>query len=197
MLARTLDETRQLVRVYVLDPFVRIFHWTVVTGCTVAYLTEDWRTVHKLVGYVVLTMVLLRIVWGFVGPRHARFEDFVRGPREVLDYVRRLLRGREGRSLGHNPLGGLMVVALLTTLLVIGVSGWMMTLDMFWGEDWVEELHENAVNVLIGLVMLHVGGVVFTSLRERVNLVKAMFTGYKEFPADEDLPLEGDVQVTR
>lgn len=176
---------RRILRVHVWDPFVRIFHWTVVTGVFTAYFTQDWRSVHKLVGYVVLTMVVLRIVWGFLGPRHARFADFVRGPREVLTYVRDLLRGREPPSVGHNPLGGMMVVALLTTLLVICVSGWMMTLDAFWGEDWVEELHESAVNVLFGLVALHVAGVVFTSLRERVNLVKAMFTGTKEFEVED------------
>ncbi len=185
MSTRMFDDSRRVLRVRVWDPFVRIFHWTVVGGCVLAYFTEDWRSVHKLVGYLVLTMVVLRVVWGFLGPRHARFADFVKGPREVLAYVRRLLRGEEERSLGHNPLGGLMVVALLTTLLVIGVSGWMMTLDMFWGEDWVENLHASAVDVLIGLVALHVAGVVFTSLREKVNLVKAMITGVKEFPAED------------
>ncbi len=188
MATRIFGESRRVVRVQVWDPFVRIFHWTVVSGCVVAYFTDDWRSVHKLAGYVVLAMVILRVVWGFLGPRHARFADFVRGPREVLDYVRRLLRGEEGRSLGHNPLGGLMVVALLVTLTVIGVSGWMMTLDRFWGEDWVEDLHAAAVDVLIGLVLLHVAGVVFTSLRENVNLVKAMVTGIKEFPAEEEAP---------
>ncbi|GBD41826.1 hypothetical protein HRbin39_01212 [bacterium HR39] len=176
---------RRILRVRVWDPFVRIFHWTVVTGVLIAYFTEDWRPVHKLVGYVVLVMVTLRIVWGFLGPRHARFSDFVRGPREVLAHVRDLLRGREPPSVGHNPLGGMMVVALLTTLLVICVSGWMMTLDAFWGDERVEELHESAVNVLLGLVGLHVAGVVFTSLREGVNLVKAMFTGTKEFEVED------------
>ncbi len=185
MLARTVEHVRQTVRIYVWDPFVRVFHWTVVSGCVLAYLTEDWRSVHKFFGYVVLAMVVLRILWGFVGTHHARFADFVKSPREVWDYGRRLLQGREDPSLGHNPLGGLMVVALLTTLLAIGLSGWMLTLDAFWGEDWVEELHANLVNLLWVLVALHLVGVVFTSLRERVNLVKAMITGDKEFPAEK------------
>ena len=175
---------RRILAVRVWDPFVRIFHWSVVAGVFTAYFTEAWRSVHELVGYVVLAMVVLRIVWGFLGPRHARFSDFVRGPREVLAYVRDLLGGREPPSVGHNPLGGLMVVALLTVLLVVCVSGWMATLDAFWGEDWVEELHEGGVNLLFVLVALHVAGVLFTSLRERVNLVKAMVTGTKEFEVD-------------
>ncbi len=188
MLARTVEHVRHTVRIHVWDPFVRLFHWTVVSGCLIAYVFTDWRNLHKFTGYVVLAMVVLRIIWGFVGTRHARFADFVRSPREVWDYGRRLLQGREDPSLGHNPLGGLMVVALLTTLLAIGISGWMMTLDAFWGEDWVEELHANLVNLLLVLVGLHLAGVLFTSLRERVNLVKAMITGYKEFPAGKAPP---------
>lgn len=185
-MATARQTTTDRIPVRVWDPLVRLFHWTVVTGVFVAWFTEDWRSVHKFTGYVVLGAVLVRIVWGFTGTRHARFADFVRGPREVLGYALDVLRGREPRHLGHNPLGGAMVVALLVTLLVVTVSGWMMTLDAFWGEDWVEDLHETAVNLLIfGLVPLHLAGVVFTSLRERVNLVKAMITGVKELPADE------------
>lgn len=185
-MATARQTTTDHIPVRVWDPLVRLFHWTVVTGVFVAWFTEDWRSVHKFTGYVVLGAVLVRIVWGFTGTRHARFADFVRGPREVLGYALDVLRGREPRHLGHNPLGGAMVVALLVTLLVVTVSGWMMTLDAFWGEDWVEDLHETAVNLLIfGLVPLHLAGVVFTSLRERVNLVKAMITGVKELPADE------------
>jgi cytochrome b len=145
--------------------------------------------VHRFTGYVVLGAVPVRIVRGFTGTRHARFSDFVRGPREVPGYALDVLRGREPRHLGHNPLGGAMVVALLVTLLVVTVSGWMTTLDAFWGEDRVEDLHATAVNLPIcGLVPLHLGGVVFTSLRERVDLVKAMITGVKELPAEAKGP---------
>ncbi len=193
-MATARQTTTDRIPVRVWDPLVRLFHWTVVTGVFVAWFTEDWRSVHKFTGYVVLGAVLVRIVWGFTGTRHARFADFVRGPREVLGYALDVLRGREPRHLGHNPLGGAMVVALLVTLLVVTVSGWMMTLDAFWGEDWVEDLHETAVNLLIfGLVPLHLAGVVFTSLRERVNLVKAMITGVKELPADGEIPTRTEV----
>lgn len=174
------------VPVRVWDALVRLFHWTVVAGVVTAFFTEDIRPVHKFAGYVVLGAVLVRIVWGFVGTRRARFADFVRGPREVLGYALALLRGREPRYLGHNPLGGTMVVALLVTLLVICVSGWMTTLDAFWGDERVEALHATSVDLLIyGLVPLHLAGVVFTSLRERVDLVKAMITGVKDLPVEE------------
>ncbi len=168
-------------RVYVWDPFVRLFHWSVVAGVALAFLTEDLRPVHKAVGFFVMGAVVLRVAWGFLGPRTARFADFVRSPAEIWEYLRAHLRGEARPHLGHNPLGGMMVVALLTVLLTVTISGWMMTLDAFWGVEWVEDLHEAAANSLFLLVPLHLFGVVFSSLRERVNLVKAMITGYKEF----------------
>jgi len=111
------------------------------------------------------------------------FSDCVRGPRD-LSHVRNLMRGRTPASVGHNPLGGLPVVALRTIPPVVCISGWMMTLDPFWGEDGVEELHGSAVNVRPGPVG-QVAGVVFTSLCEQVNLVRAMFTGIRAFGVED------------
>ncbi len=164
------------------DPLVRLCHWTFAIGCAAAFLTEEMRTAHKIVGYAVLAAVLFRILWGFFGSYHARFANFVRGPREVGAYVGAMLRGEEPYHEGHNPLGALMILALLLLLLVIGISGWMQTLDAFWGEEWVEELHATSADLLLWLVPLHVGGVLFASLRHRENLVKAMITGTKPAP---------------
>ncbi len=174
---------RQGVR-RVWDPLVRLLHWTFAFGCAAAFLLEDRRTAHELVGYAVLVAALFRVLWGFLGSHHARFASFVRGPREVAAYVAAMLRGEEPYHEGHNPLGALMILGLLLLLLVIGVSGWMQTLDAFWGEEWVEELHATSADLLLWLVPLHVAGVVFASLRHRENLVKAMITGTK--PARSD-----------
>lgn len=96
------------------DPFVRLIHWTVAIGFFVAYLTEDdVLSVHVWAGYVVGALVLVRIVWGFIGTRHARFTDFIYRPRTVLTYMRDLPRARSKRYLGHSPAGGTMVIALL------------------------------------------------------------------------------------
>lgn len=174
------------IRVRVWDPLVRLFHWTLVAGVGTAFLTEDWRSLHRLVGYGVLAAVGVRVLWGVIGSPHARFTDFVRGPREVLAYVLALREGREPRYLGHNPLGGAMVIALLVTLTTIGVSGWLLGLDVFWGDERIETLHATAAHFLLFvLVPLHLAGVVWTSWRERVNLVQAMITGIKEIPAEE------------
>jgi cytochrome b len=122
----------------------------------------------------------------------------VYGPRAVIGYLRDLWHGRELRSLGHNPLGGVMVVGLLVTLLGICVSGWMMTLDIFWGDERLEELHEIAANLLVfGLVLLHLAGVLFTSLSERVNRVRAMITGIKHLPEEDGLAERKGIEQAR
>jgi len=106
------------------DPLVRIGHWTLVIAFFTAYLSgDDLFDIHKWAGYVVAAYVLIRIVWGFIGTRHARFTDFVRGPGAVFGYLRSLAGGKPKDYAGHNPAGGAMVVALLLSLLITTSSG--------------------------------------------------------------------------
>lgn len=110
--------------VKVWDPFVRIFHWSVVLAFAIAYVTGDeLLAVHVWTGYLVAGLVVLRIIWGFVGPRHARFSDFVVGPSATLDYLRGMLRFTSKRYLGHSPAGGTMVIALLLGLSILVGTG--------------------------------------------------------------------------
>ena len=90
-----------------------------------------------------------------------------------------MLAGRERRYLGHNPAGAAMIFALLALVALTGVTGWMMGTDAWFGEDWVEELHESVATLTLLLVPVHVAGVVWSSLRHRENLVRAMITGDK------------------
>lgn len=175
-------------RVKVWDPVVRLFHWTVALGC-IANLTvlREIKPVHRYVGYVVLAAVAVRLVWGFIGSRHARFGDFIAGPRRTLGYLRALIRGREPRYVGHNPAGALMMIALIGLLGVCGVTGWMMGLDAFWGERWLETLHETAANVILIMAGLHVLAALVESWRHRENLVLAMVTGFKRAPEGTDV----------
>jgi len=113
--------------VQVWDPVVRIFHWSLVAAFTVAYLSgEDESRLHELIGYVVIGLVLFRIVWGFVGTKYARFNDFVYRPATVMGYAKDFLWGKTKRYLGHNPLGGMMVLALLASLLATGITGYLL-----------------------------------------------------------------------
>jgi cytochrome b len=166
------------VRVW--DPLVRLFHWSLVATFAFAFLTaEEWDAGHEAAGYVVAGLIAFRVLWGIVGPRHARFADFLYRPATVIAFVRDSLRMRAARYLGHNPAGGLMVIALLLMLGIITGTGHLMTTDAFWGVKWVKELHELAANLTLGLIALHLLGVLLTSVEHGENLVRAMISGRK------------------
>ncbi len=175
-----------MVRIW--DRLVRIGHWTLVASIVVAWFTRHGGgRVHEWAGYAVIAVVLVRLVWGFIGSRHARFAGFVRAPAFTLRYSQLVVAGREPRYLGHNPLGGWMIVALLACALLAAASGWLYTTDRFWGVEWVEELHEGLSNLLFALAGLHLAGVVVESWRHRENLVAAMVHGKKRAAAPDDV----------
>ena len=115
----------QEVRVW--DPWVRLSHWVVAIAFLTAYLlAEEPMGLHIWLGYLVGILVLVRLLWGFMGPKHARFSDFVPSLATLQAYTRDTLRGKERRYLGHNPLGGIMVVALLAALAATVTTGLML-----------------------------------------------------------------------
>lgn len=170
------------------DPLVRVLHWSLVAGVALAWATgEAGRALHEAIGWFVVAVVALRVLWGFVGPPHARFAGFVRGPRAVVGYLLAQVGGVAPRHLGHNPLGGWMIVALLLMLAAVGASGWLMTTDAFFGSEVAEELHEGLVHGLLVLVALHVAGAVLTGRLHGENLVRAMITGRKRAAGPGDV----------
>jgi cytochrome b len=174
--------------VKVWDPFVRFFHWSLAASFVVAYATGDEiEKVHVAAGYMIAGLVALRILWGLVGPSHARFSNFVRPPREVLSYLRDVALLRAPRYIGHNPAGGAMIIALLVALIGTCTTGYMMTTDAYWGAKWVEGLHKVFANLTVGLVVAHVLGVLVASFETRENLVRSMITGRKR-KADRSEP---------
>lgn len=168
------------VTVKVWDPFVRVFHWSLVALVLVAFATgDDFERIHIAAGYAILGLIGLRVVWGFIGPRYARFGDFVRSPRDVSAYLHDVARSRAPRYLGHNPAGGAMILILVAMLLLTGGTGYMMTTDAFWGSKWVEDVHEVLANLTLALIGIHVVGVIVSSLLHGENLIMAMLTGRK------------------
>ncbi len=110
--------------VNVWDIFVRIFHWTLVGSIIGMYLTgDDYKNVHPIIGYFVICLVLLRIIWGFIGTKHARFNDFLYRPGKIYHYLKSLINGNPIHYEGHNPAGGLMVIVMLLSLLVSTFTG--------------------------------------------------------------------------
>lgn len=165
---------------------VRLGHWLMAGGFLLTWLTgesEEWRLVHVAAGGTVVAAALFRVVWGFIGSRHARFADFVRGPAAALGYLRSLLQSQPRHYAGHNPAGGLAIVALLLLALATGTAGWLDYQDV--AGEWMEELHEGLAAAMLTLVGIHLAGVAVGSLRHRENLVRAMLTGTKRGEADE------------
>lgn len=186
-------------RIVVWDPFVRIFHWGLVVAFFVAYITEeDLLTVHTLAGYVVLGLIVLRLVWGFIGSPHARFSDFTYSPASIRKFITDTIFLRARRYIGHNPAGGAMVFLLLVSLLltvfsglaVYGAEGEGPLAFMLAGsgetiEEIFEEIHEFFANFTLLLVFIHVSGVVIESFIHRENLVASMMHGYKRADREE------------
>jgi len=169
-----------MTKVKVWDLLTRIFHWSLVGAFATAWITEDhYKDLHELAGYTVLGLIAFRVIYGFVGAKHSRFSDFVVSPATVINYLKNLLAGRHQSHLGHNPVAGYMVIALLASVTLAALTGWMMEFDMFWGYKWVEMLHEAMASLALGLVFVHVAGVIVMSFVEKQNLAKSMLTGFK------------------
>jgi cytochrome b len=181
-------------RVRVWDPLVRLFHWSLAAAVLIAFLTEDdLLGPHLIAGYAVLALIGVRLVWGLIGPRHARWSDFVRGPRATLAYLKDAIKGRAARHLGHNPAGAAMVVALLLGLTATALSGmavlgaselsgplapYLQGLSSQAAHN-LEEFHEVVANLTLLLIPLHLLGVAFASWQHRENLVRSMIDGLK------------------
>lgn len=162
------------------DPLVRIFHWALATCFVAAYLlTEGNGVIHQALGYFAGGLVAVRVIWGFVGASRARFADFVPSGRSLFAYVRDMSRRREQRYIGHNPAGAAMILALLTQIAFLALTGWLMTTDVFWGVRWLQDLHEAIAHLAAICVCVHVGGAIFESIRHHENLPLAMITGRK------------------
>lgn len=169
-------------RIPVWDLPVRLFHW-LLAGCFVAafgiaQLVDDDSAafaVHMLLGGVMAFTVVLRLVWGLVGSRHARLKAFAYGPAAVVAYVRGALAGEDERHVGHNPGAGVAIFLIFALVLGLATTGALMGQV---GEAF-EEVHEVLAYALLTVVGLHVAGVVWHLVRHRENIVRSMIDGAK------------------
>src|SRR5208337_879156 len=175
-----------MIRVW--DPFVRAFHWALVLSFALAWLSsEDAEGLHAAAGYVAGALVAARVVWGFAGPRYARFSQFLRPPQTVAAYLRAVAEGSEPRFIGHNPAGGAMIVVLMAALAATMVTGWLLTTDAFWGATGAQRAHSIVAHGVLLLVAVHLVGVALASVRHRENLVRAMVVGVKRAAEPDDV----------
>ncbi|PTX03852.1 cytochrome b/b6 domain-containing protein [Pararhodobacter aggregans] len=170
-------------RYHVWDPFLRLFHWSLVTLFALnALILDPESRLHRWVGYAVAALIGLRIVWGLIGPARARFADFLPTPFAVAEQIGDIRAHRRRAHLGHTPLGALMIVNILLTVIAIAVTGYMQTTLAYWGVGWVKELHEALVTWAELSVAAHVAAVIWESRRIGINLARAMITGDKPVP---------------
>lgn len=187
----------QTIKVW--DIFVRVFHWSLVATFVIAYLTEEeLLSLHVFAGYAVFGLIILRLVWGVIGTRHARFGDFIYSPAEVKAFLKDTAQLRAKRYTGHNPAGGMMVVLMLIGLLMVSVSGVavyaaeesagplaMLAQSLHPYEGMLEEAHEFFANFMVLLIVIHVIGVLVESFIHRENLVRAMWNGRKRADSEQ------------
>lgn len=192
------DKPENLQPVVVWDLPTRLFHWTLVVLMVAQWWTAessstmDW---HVWGGYAVLALVLFRLIWGFAGSETARFSHFVRGPGATLDYFKSLLRGETPIHLGHNPMGGWSIVAMLVLLLVQAGTGLFANDDILiegplyaWvsksTSNWLTTVHKLNFNLLLLLIAVHLSAVLFYLLVKRENLIHPMLSGHKHLPPE-------------
>ncbi|MFL5273800.1 MAG: cytochrome b/b6 domain-containing protein, partial [Anaeromyxobacteraceae bacterium] len=188
------------------DVPVRAVHWAqaalVVISVATGFTGGNALRIHRRSGYALLVLVVFRVLWGFLGGRHARFAAFLRGPRAVVAFVRDTAAARRPACAGHNPLAGWMVLALLAVLLVQGATGLFANDDIaFEGplaavvskavSDLLTSMHRTDAILLLALVAMHLGAVLFHVVVERRNPVPAMFTGRKRWTGGLDAPEPG------
>jgi len=183
---------------------LRAFHWlfaaSILASWGTAQLGFSWMQWHIYLGYWMMGLLLFRLIWGFVGPRHARFTSFLKGPGEVWRYTRSLPRGAASavHTIGHNPLGGLMVILMLLLVGFQVSTGLFATDDVTWTGPFYPAVSDAMAKTLTGLhhlnfnfiwaaIALHVGAIVYYARVKKQNLVPAMLTGWK--PA-EAVPAE-------
>ncbi len=196
------------MKIRIWDLPTRLFHWLLVLAVMGSFITVKlggnamiW---HARLGYFVLALLLFRIVWGFWGAYYARFSQFLKSPKRVLEYLK---NGKE--SAGHSPLGALSVLALLGLFLIQAITGLFTSDDIAFEGPLVKYVSSTYVElftashrwnelVLLGLVVLHVGAIVYYKQVKQINLIRPMVTGDKEFGKDSDsMPQAEDNRTMR
>ncbi len=163
------------------DGLVRVTHWSVALLVVWDLVNEAGANPsHRYIGFAAGALVLLRLIWGLIGSRYSRLSEMATSALALPAYVRALSAGSPPRYAGHNPLGAWMAFALWTLVLVIVATGWALEVEAYWGDETLQTLHAGAAYTLAAFALVHVAGVIATSILQRVNLVKAMITGDKQ-----------------
>ena len=182
-----MNQLTELKTIKVWDFPVRVFHWLVAICFIGAYITAEedgYRLIHVTFGYTLGALMLFRIFWGLYGTTYARFSSFIKPPSAVFSYLKSLLSNQPEHHVGHNPAGAVAILFLLFFGIMTPITGWFCLREI--GGEWVSELHELLANGMLALVLVHVFGVIVSSVIHRESLIKAMVTGRKSSTIDHE-----------
>jgi len=169
----------QGAKVYVWDLFIRLFHWSLAICIFLNYyFTEEGEQTHQIVGYVAASLVIARLFWGFITKSpYSQFKAWLPTPSSVINYLKNFKQ--RPRFLTHNPLAAMMMIYLMTMVIALGITGFMMDTDRFFGEEWLEQIHELLAHGLMLGVCGHIIGALHESYHTKENLIASMIHGYK------------------
>ena len=181
---------------------VRLFHWLLVACLFGQWLTaevlEDTMQIHFYIGYFTLGLIIFRLVWGFIGTKYAKFNSFISGPKAIFRYLRSLKAKQKSFTIGHNPLGGLILPAVLLLVGLQAVSGLFTSDDIISAgpyfdsadstlQKWMQWLHHNIFDVLIGIVVIHLLAIAWYRIAFKHNLITPMLSGHKAVEASKGI----------
>lgn len=179
-----MNETKEII---IWDPIVRIFHWSLAASFLLNFfITEEGDTIHNWVGYFAVSLIFIRIIWGFIafglqGSNNALFKNFWPTKQGIQEHFNELQFGELNQNDGHNPAGAVMIFTLMALISLLGISGFLMeNVDFFWGSDFMEGFHELIANITILAVVIHVSSVLIFQKWTGTELVKPMWKGKRK-----------------
>ncbi|MFQ1852655.1 cytochrome b/b6 domain-containing protein [Aeromonas veronii] len=170
------------------DLVVRFFHWATVALCVLnLFILEEGYRNHRYVGYTLSGLLVIRIVWGFWGSHYAKFTQWFPTPTRVTGYVQASMKGEHPYHAGHNPMGSLMIILLLTCLVGTAVTGILTNYEDLFGDEVMEGIHEFFAKTLQIAIFVHVLAVIAIDRLTHGDLIRAMITGKKRVPSGVDV----------
>lgn len=154
------------------NPITRLTHWLIAIPVLLDFFIEGGDLTHEVLGYIAMGTTVFRLGWGLITKDEANFASFPLHPKKLFSM-------QTVHYQGHNPQASWVYILMWILVIALGVTGFMMGMDKFWGEDWLENLHETFSNILMGLVALHFAGLIFDSWRFKRKTWLGMFTGKK------------------
>ena len=173
--------------VVIWDKFIRSYHWLIAVAFAFNYFVlEPGETVHQWVGYSAVTLIVLRIIWAFIGPTRARVSNFFLTPARLAEHFRHLKQRQLPQDQGHNALGGLLILAVWLLFLAQGVTGFLLEqTDRFFGSTLVETIHEYIAHALFVGVIVHISAVIVMGWWGRIQLIRPMISGKRRIKSND------------